>query len=209
ANYARQYLLVLAIVGNHLIARPHVGVPGGFMFFDGTKEVPLNTWTHLAMTYDGSFLRLFVNGSADGALAVTGPLITTSQPLRIGGLPSGPWYFNGLIDEVSLYSRAISGTEIQAIYNASGSGKCFVPVQPSIFAQPSDQTVTVGQTATFTVAASGTSLSYQWSFNGMKIVGPSSASLVLTNVQMNQAGSYSVQVSNTVGIATSSNALLT
>jgi hypothetical protein len=209
ASYSRQYLLVLALAGNQLIARPHVGVASGYWNFDGVTPIPLNMWTHLAMTYDGSSLKLYVNGALDGSLPVSGGIIPTAEPLRIGGLPSGPWYFTGLIDEPSIYGRALEASEVQAIYTARGAGKCLTPVPASIVAQPANQTVTAGQTATFTVGPSGTSpFGYQWIFKGTNIPGATAASLVLTNVQISQAGSYSVQVTNAYGSATSSNATL-
>ncbi|HEV2210475.1 MAG TPA: LamG-like jellyroll fold domain-containing protein [Verrucomicrobiae bacterium] len=130
----RQYDLALVTSGTGLAFRPHVGVPGGFIFYTGTTPVSLNHWYHVALTYDGTTLKLYVNGVQDGSLAVTGPVLATSQPLCIGGLTSGPWYFRGLIDEVSLYSRALSATEIEAIYAAGSAGKC--PPPPPVTCDP-------------------------------------------------------------------------
>jgi hypothetical protein len=73
-----------------------------------------------------------------------------------------------------------------------------------------NQTVTAGSTATFSVAASGTPpLSYQWGFDGTNIAGATNTFLTLTNVQLSQAGNYSVLVTNAYGSILSSNALLT
>jgi len=84
------------------------------------------------------------------------------------------------------------------------------PVAPTITTQPSAVTVAVGASATFSVAATGTGpLSYQWSKNGAALSGATSASLTLTNVQLANAGIYSVTVSNTAGTVTSSGAQLT
>ncbi|WKL03690.1 immunoglobulin domain-containing protein [Paenibacillus amylolyticus] len=84
------------------------------------------------------------------------------------------------------------------------------PVSPAITSQPSDQTVTEGQTATFTVTASGDSpLSYQWKKNGTDITGATSATLTITNAQKVDEGSYTVEVTNTAGNVTSNAALLT
>lgn len=75
---------------------------------------------------------------------------------------------------------------------------------------PQPQTVIQGNTATFSVTATGDApLSYQWRFGGTNIAGATSNPLVLTGVQTNQAGNYSVIVSNPYGSVTSSNALLT
>ena len=80
---------------------------------------------------------------------------------------------------------------------------------PWILAQPTNQSVTVGGSVTFSVAAGGTPpLSYQWSFGGSALDGATNASLTLTNVQFSQAGNYSVVITNVVGTASSSNATL-
>jgi O-glycosyl hydrolase len=84
------------------------------------------------------------------------------------------------------------------------------PVGPDITVQPTNQTVFVGAPATFSTAASGTvPLSYQWLFNGTNLDGAVAATLSLTNVQPEQAGSYSVVVTNIVGAETSAVAMLT
>ncbi|MDD5141210.1 MAG: immunoglobulin domain-containing protein [Verrucomicrobiales bacterium] len=71
---------------------------------------------------------------------------------------------------------------------------------PFITTQPTSQTVYPGGLGTFTVTADGTSpLNYQWSFNDTNLVGATNATLVLTNVQANQVGDYSVLVSNLYG----------
>lgn len=84
----------------------------------GTSQLPLNTWTHLSVTFDNTTLRLYVNGVQAGTRAVAGPLLTSSGVLRIGG--NGVWgeFFAGRIDEVRLYNRALSATEIQADMSA-------------------------------------------------------------------------------------------
>jgi Domain of unknown function (DUF4082)/Bacterial Ig-like domain/HYR domain/Bacterial Ig domain len=83
-----------------------------------------------------------------------------------------------------------------------------VPV--TITAQPASQTVYIGGTASFGVTASGTQpFTYQWNFNQTNIVNATNAVLVLTNVQPNQAGQYSVLVANAINSVLSSNALLT
>jgi hypothetical protein len=80
---------------------------------------------------------------------------------------------------------------------------------PGITAQPQDLTVNAGQDAPFSVAATGTGLSYQWQFNSNDIAGATSSSFTRTNAQAVDAGNYSVTVSNGGGSVTSSNALLT
>ena len=84
----------------------------------GATALPTNTWVHLAETYDGATLRLFVNGVEAGSLAQTGNLQTSAYPLEIGGDSLFGQYFEGMIDEVRIYSVALSPTQIQADMNA-------------------------------------------------------------------------------------------
>ena len=81
-------------------------------------QVPLNTWTHLTNTYDGTTLRLYVNGTEVINQAVTGSMPVSASPLRIDGDSVWGEYLNGLIDEVRIYNRALTAAEIQADMNA-------------------------------------------------------------------------------------------
>jgi hypothetical protein len=88
----------------------------------GTAQLGLNTWTHLAVTYDGSALRLYVNGTQVSSRAVTGAIPASTQSLRIGGNTIWGEYFAGLIDEVRIYNRALSSTEIGSDMTRAVSG---------------------------------------------------------------------------------------
>jgi hypothetical protein len=177
---------------------------------------------------DGKFhhvaLTLVRNSTIGGQLYVDGVSVatfnptsdsgdlTSSAPLLIGMHPTAGLdaNFRGTIDEVSLYARALNAAEIQNIYNYGTAGKCLGSSPPFIFVQPLGQTVLVGSSVTFTVAADGMlPLSYQWAFQGTNLVGGTGTSLTLTNLQLNQTGNYSVFVSNAFGSVWSSNALLT
>lgn len=92
-------------------------------------------------------------------------------------------------------------------YSLSASA---VPVAPEISSQPLAVTNSVGGVATFAVTATGTApLRYQWRYNGAAMTGETNATLNLLNLTTNQAGLYSVVVSNSVSFATSLNAALT
>jgi len=123
-NLTREYLLGMGLVSGKWVYRAHIGLTNGFNFFSGTNVVQTNTWTHVAMTYDGSHLSLYVNGTFDSYAAATGPIVSTTNAILIGGsVPTGFWFFPGNIDELTLYNRALSQSEIQSIYNAGGAGK--------------------------------------------------------------------------------------
>jgi hypothetical protein len=97
----------------------------------GSAALPLNVWTHLAATYDGATVRLYVNGSAAGSAATSGSIVTSTLPLRIGGNAVWGEYFHGLIDEVRIYNRALSAAEIQADMTTPIGGIVTPPAAPS------------------------------------------------------------------------------
>src|ERR1035438_6961584 len=102
-----------------------------FQEFTVTGVLTLNAWNHVAGTYDsGTGIRcLYVNGVNVGSHTNAAvPVYDSIGPVTIGTFLRSPDYnqdyFQGLIDELSLYNRALSSTEIQLIYNAGSAGKC-------------------------------------------------------------------------------------
>lgn len=173
-----------------------------------TQTLPINQWSHLAATYDGTAMRIFINGVMVTKQTYTGGIFAGNLNLGLGNIPPSPAYFGmanlfaGLLDEVSLFQRALSEFEVQAIYNADLTGKCFAP--PVITQQPQDQTVPLGEDVKFSLAVSGSRpLAYQWYFNGFgpqyRIIGATNASLLIEKVRPNDAGHYFVTVTNSVG----------
>ena len=84
----------------------------------GTGALTVNTWAHLAATYDGATMRLYVNGVQVASRAQTGAIATSTNPLQIGGDSIYGQYFAGRIDEVRVYNRALTVTEIQTDMNS-------------------------------------------------------------------------------------------
>lgn len=85
---------------------------------------PTGQWVHVAVVADGSFIRLYKNGLQAASVAYNGTLKTSFNPLGIGVKPNdagtGPassvaGYWNGSIDDVRVYVRALSGSEIAAL----------------------------------------------------------------------------------------------
>jgi glucose/arabinose dehydrogenase/PKD repeat protein len=85
----------------------------------GTAPLPINTWTHLATTYDGTAVRLYVNGAQVSSTAATGTIATSASALQIGGDSLFGQYFAGSIDEVRVYNVARSAAQIQADMGAA------------------------------------------------------------------------------------------
>jgi hypothetical protein len=79
----------------------------------GPTKPALNAWTHVAATYDGTTIRLYINGVQAATAPQTGALIASTQPLRFGGdAPWGEW-FQGSLDELRVYNRALTAAEVQ------------------------------------------------------------------------------------------------
>jgi hypothetical protein len=81
---------------------------------DGPRADPVNRWSHLALTYDGARLRLFLDGTQVSSRTATGTIRMTTDPLWIGGNHPYGEYFRGVIDEVRVYDRALSPAEVRA-----------------------------------------------------------------------------------------------
>lgn len=79
---------------------------------------------------------------------------------------------------------------------------------PLITTQPLSRTILAGENVSFSVVATGTGLSYQWQFNGQDIAGQTQSQLVISSAGREQAGVYSVRVTNSSGTAYSMNAVL-
>ena len=193
---------------------------GGLMFYVTIGGIvwspiaPGSLWDgqfHYAVgTYDGTAVRLFVDGvEIDAGTPASGAIAHAGRNLYLGSFDGSSLDWPGAVDEVEIYNRALTAGEIAAIYNAGSAGKCMSGQAPAITAQPQNQIQVAGSNATFTVTASGTApLSYQWRKNGGSLSGATSTTLTLTNVQLADAGSYSVVVSNSYGSVTSQVAVL-
>jgi len=134
------------------------GVPGaytsldsGFVRADAVYPVSRSRWTFLAMTYDGSALRLFVNGTQLASRPASGQIESSSDPLRIGADAVWGEHFAGLIDNVRVYSRALTLDELKSDQKTPATPTKFVDSQA-----PSDPSgLTVG-------GATQSSLSLTW-----------------------------------------------
>jgi hypothetical protein len=82
-----------------------------------TNASPTSTWQHVAFTYDGTNITTYFNGVKTVSTAAAS-FTSSANPLYIGSdTTSGGRNFNGLIDDVRIYNRALSAAEIQSIYN--------------------------------------------------------------------------------------------
>jgi hypothetical protein len=91
-----------------------------WIYLDSASPIPEKKWTHVASTYDGAMLRIYIDGVLNRSVAVTGSTCANKDPLVIGAKykPSAgisEAYFDGRIDDVRVYKRALTTTEIGRI----------------------------------------------------------------------------------------------
>src|SRR5215831_13533456 len=97
-------------------SHPDGGLIAGGSYADafGTAALTANSWSYLTATYDGATLRLYVNGTQVASTAKTGAIASSANPLQIGGDSLYGQNFAGLIDEVRVYSVALTAAQVQA-----------------------------------------------------------------------------------------------
>lgn len=93
------------------------------LFFDNihfnivsVATIPLNDWTHVAVTINSSVASIYINGLLDGTWTVANPLSTSATNLFLATYSDLAAKFNGLIDEVRIYTRSLTASDIMAVY---------------------------------------------------------------------------------------------
>lgn len=83
----------------------------------------INDWNHLVLTYNGSLLNLYHDGSLVYSIAASGTISNPSVPFNIGYLPfsSANFYTEGKVDDVALWDRALTASEVSALYSGCGA----------------------------------------------------------------------------------------
>jgi hypothetical protein len=119
----------------------------------GQSLLPLNTWSHLAATYDGSNLMLYVNGTLVSTQFVGGNINTASGVLRLGGDSIWGEYFDGLIDQVRIYNRPLNVGEIRSDMSTPIGGSIETSA-PTVSVTGPASGATVSGTTTLSVNAS-------------------------------------------------------
>ncbi|WP_421750655.1 LamG-like jellyroll fold domain-containing protein [Croceimicrobium sp.] len=81
-----------------------------------------NSWNHFVLTFDGTTLSLYQDGALSTSIAASGTITTTTEPLTLGFLtfPGNNFMFDGQLDDVGLWDRALSSAEVNTLYNACG-----------------------------------------------------------------------------------------
>lgn len=89
----------------------------------GNTTIQANVWNHVALVYDGANVYVYLNGISDATPAArTGTITYSGSSKNIGKRPAGGALFNGTIDEVRMYDRGLSSSEIYNLYLGSKAG---------------------------------------------------------------------------------------
>jgi subtilisin-like proprotein convertase family protein len=112
------FTLALNENGSSQYPRFRVKIGTTWEYAEQVTAIPLNTWVHLAGTYDGQTLRLYRNGALVSSKTVSGAMSQCSAYSAIGSRSSGTMhYFPGQIDDVHIYGRALAAAELSTLYD--------------------------------------------------------------------------------------------
>jgi hypothetical protein len=125
--------------------------------WSNTNSIQLNKWQHVAVTYDGQYTKFYVNGNLSGTqlMKSTGPIIKTKLGLYIGNNYNHDREFNGTIDEIKIWNRALTADEIRAEYGVQTTTIISTTTVTSL-----TSTITPTTTIGSTIACSGSSSHY-------------------------------------------------
>jgi len=87
------------------------------VYIDSTSTVPLNTWTHILASYNGTNITIYLNGVLSKTGGLTGSMITNGRTLFIGASGDLSTKWNGSIDDIRIFNRSLEQWEITALYN--------------------------------------------------------------------------------------------
>ena len=135
-------------------------IAGGYVNAgESLSNLAAGQWYHFAATFDGTATKFYRDGVLKQSVTKSGTLSTNNEPLTIGANPDSQGknfmeFFNGAIDEVRVYNRALSSKEVSDLYTAENGG---TPVTPVLTPTPAPLTP-AASISTYMVAASPTSV---------------------------------------------------
>jgi hypothetical protein len=113
-----------------------------------------NTWSHFVYTHDNDSAKIYLNGDLVQSMAISGGLTYNTLPVRFGGRPSDGWHpFNGDLDDIGIWNRALTACEIQDLYSSQLNSSAGINAGNDITVCQGDQV---------TLSGSGGS-NYNWS----------------------------------------------
>jgi hypothetical protein len=160
----------------------------GGIYYNNSTALNTGNWFNLVYTHDGSNVKLFLNGGLVQTIVSPGLLTFNALPLWFGARPNAgnnSSWFNGKLDDIGIWNRALTQQEITALYNGC---------QLSVNTQPANQTININNSVQFVVSSSDPSATYQWQtdlgvgFQNLNSVGQYSGTtndtLIVSNVTL-------------------------
>jgi hypothetical protein len=123
-NAATDYIFQVGYNGSTCGAEMRISLWAGGAWNFSSNQVPLNAWSHVAVAYDGSALSFYINGALDAVVPQTNALYHSGLPLYIGrqGTLCNCNFFQGLLDEVRIWSIPLTQPQLRAGINQPLSG---------------------------------------------------------------------------------------
>ncbi|WP_299761769.1 LamG-like jellyroll fold domain-containing protein [uncultured Pontibacter sp.] len=110
---------------------------------NSSTDYPSNgtTWMHVAATYDGSVLKLYLNGAENASQTLSSPqtIAINTQAVHIGAQDNGTYKFRGAIDDARIYNNALSASEVSALYTGNASLAASATSSATALLPPSEQ----------------------------------------------------------------------
>jgi hypothetical protein len=134
----------------------------GTLALESSAEVNTGIWYHVVLTYGGGSLKIYVNGALDGTVPLSGNLsVLAGDPTYMGRLPSGGRLLEGKLDDIRIYTRSLSASEVAAIH----AGLPPAPTSTPTATRTSTPTFTRTATPTSTTLVPDQGLVAHWAFD--------------------------------------------
>ena len=171
----------------------------------GTTLTPTNVWVFICGVVSNGTYQIYVNGHLENTISDPRPL-SSAQNMYLMFEGQLGIFCNGVLDDVCIYNRALSSSEVAQLYLFKNETLNHAPI---ITAQPTNVTVNIGDNASFSITVTDTfPVNYQWLKDGIGILNATNAVLDLTNIQPPSIGNYTVIIRDSGGSVTSTAASL-
>lgn len=182
---------------------------GGGIWVGGVP-IRKNQWDHLVASFDGTTVTFYVNGVNNGSANASTAAPNSNTAFCIGQRADNYGFFDSNVDEVAIYTNALSAAQIQLHYQVGLTNFYSSPIGAYVTADPTPATSYAGRQVSFLVGADGTApLAYQWYKGAAPIVGATTDTLSFNCAYADNNATYKVVVTNLYGAATSAPAALT
>ncbi len=184
---------------DHIAGRYHQTLASGMAnYLDSTRSPALGVWQHLAATYDGTTAKFYVDGALVASKAFSGN-VGDSNMWRIGaygGTPGG--FFDGLIDEVRIYDRALTAGQVGADMTTAIRNDTVAPSAPTAFAKTGSTSTSIATSwtaSTDNVAVAG----YRLYRNGTLVDTVTGTTYTFTGLTCNTSSPLGVEAFDSAG----------